>query len=154
MPLARETEMTPEETDAFLGENETGVLSLAEDDDPYAAPVSYGYDPEKRAFYFRLVSTPESEKRRFLEASTNARFVVYGDDAAGAEEVYRSVVAAGTLSEIDPAELSIDQIEQYGDAKRPLFEIWGEPKEDLDIRLYEFETTNVTGRRTEVDRDA
>ena len=143
--------MTPEETDAFLGENETGGLSLAEGGDPYAAPVSYGYDPEKRAFYFRLVSTPESEKRRFLQASTTARFVVYGDQE---EESYRSVVAAGTLSEIDPAELSVDQIEQYGDAKRPLFEIWGDPKEELDIRLYEFETTNLTGRRTEVDRDA
>jgi len=152
MPLARETEMTPEEIDAFLGENETGVLSLAEGSDPYAAPVSYGYDPEKQAFYFRLVSTPESEKRRFLKPSTTARFVVYGDEAAGTE-IYRSIVAAGTLSEIDPAKLSVEQIEQYGAAKRPLFEIWGEPKEDLDIRLYEFETTDLTGRRTEVERD-
>ncbi len=143
--------MTRAETDAFLGENETGVLSLAQGDDPYAAPVSYGYDAERSSFYFRLVSTPESEKRRFLEADTPARFVVYGDEG---EEVYRSVVAEGRLSEIDPSELSVDQIEQYGHAKRPLFEIWGEPKEDLDIRLYEFATTKLTGRRTEVDRDA
>lgn len=150
MPLARETEMTPEETDAFLGEKETGVLSLAEADDPYAAPVSYGYDPEKRSFYFRLVSTPDSEKRRFLQESTTARFVVYDGEQ---EESYRSVVAAGTLTEIQPEELSVEQIEQYGQAKRPLFEIWGEPKEDLDIRLYEFETAQLTGRRTEVERD-
>jgi len=151
MPLARETEMTREETDAFLGENETGVLSLAEGDDPYAAPVSYGYGAETGSFFFRLVSTPESEKRRFLDASATARFVVYGDEG---EEVYRSVVAEGTLTEIDPSELSVDQIQQYGEAKRPLFEIWGEPKDDLDIRLFEFETTNLTGRRTEVDHDA
>ncbi|MFW5948946.1 MAG: pyridoxamine 5'-phosphate oxidase family protein [Halolamina sp.] len=150
MPLARETEMTREETDAFLGEHETGVLSLAEDDDPYAAPVSYGYDPERRTFYFRLVSTPGSEKRRFLRPDTSARFVVYGDDG---DEAYRSVVAAGTLHEIDPEELSVEQIQQYGDAKRPLFEIWGEPKADLDIRLYEFVTTGITGRRTEVERE-
>ena len=152
MPLARETEMTPEEIDAFLGENETGVLSLAEDGDPYAAPVSYGFDPDQRAFYFRLVSTPESEKRRFLKPNTTARFVVYGDGEEGVE-TYRSVVAAGTLSEIDPAGLSVEQIEQYGEAKRPLFEIWGEPKAELDIRLYEFATTKLTGRRTEVERD-
>ena len=150
MPLARETEMTREETDAFLGEKETGVLSLAAEDDPYAAPVSYGYDPERRTFYFRLVSTPESEKRRFLQASGRARFVVYDGNE---EESYRSVVAAGTLSEIDPDDLSVEQIEQYGEAKRPLFEIWGEPKADLDIRLYEFETTQLTGRRTEVERE-
>ena len=150
MPLARETEMTREETDAFLGEKETGVLSLAEDDDPYAAPVSYGYDRERQAFYFRLVSTPESEKRRFLKPDTTARFAVYDDDD---EETYRSVVAAGLLHEIDPESLSVEQIEQYGRAKRPLFEIWGEPKEELDIRLYEFETTELTGRRTEVERE-
>ncbi|GAB7095018.1 pyridoxamine 5'-phosphate oxidase family protein [Halolamina litorea] len=150
MPLARETEMTREETDAFLGEKETGVLSLAEADDPYAAPVSYGYDPERRTFYFRLVSTPESEKRRFLRPDTSARFAVYDDDGEGE---YRSVVAAGRLHEIDPAELSVEQIQQYGEAKRPLFEIWGEPKAELDIRLYEFETTELTGRRTEFDRE-
>ncbi|MBP1987023.1 pyridoxamine 5'-phosphate oxidase family protein [Halolamina salifodinae] len=150
MPLARETEMTREETNAFLGEKETGVLSLAEDDDPYAAPVSYGYDPERQAFYFRLVSTPESEKRRFLKPDTTARFVVYDGEQ---EESYRSVVAGGTLHEIDPESLSVEQIEQYGRAKRPLFEIWGEPKDDLDIRLYEFETTQLTGRRTEVERE-
>lgn len=150
MPLARETEMTREETDAFLGGKETGVLSLAEADDPYAAPVSYGYDPERRTFYFRLVSTPESEKRRFLRPDTSARFAVYDDDGEGG---YRSVVAAGRLHEIDPSELSVEQIQQYGEAKRPLFEIWGEPKAELDIRLYEFETTELTGRRTEVDRE-
>lgn len=151
MPLARETEMTPEETDTFLGEQETGVLSLADDNDPYAAPISYGYDGASQCFYFRLVSTPESQKHRFLEGTPNARFVVYGDTESG--DVYRSVVAAGTLREIDPAELSVEQIEQYGDAERPLFEIWGESKAELDIRLYEFETTELTGRRTEIDRE-
>lgn len=151
MPFARETEMTPAETDAFLGEHETGVLSMADDDDPYATPISYGYDGSSQSFYFRLVSTPESQKHRFLEGTPQAEFVVYGDTESG--DVYHSVVAAGTLKEIDPAELSVEQIKQYGDAERPLFEIWGESRAELNIRLYEFETTELSGRRTEIDRE-
>lgn len=150
MPLARETEMTAEEVDAFLGAQETGVLSLADGDDPYAVPISYGFQADSRTFYFRLVSTDGSEKRRFLTGERRARFVVYDDEDA---DTFRSVVATGTLEEIDPAALSVDQVEQYGEAKRPLFEIWGEPRADLDIRLFEFDTTEITGRRTEIDRE-
>lgn len=150
MPLARETEMTAEDVDAFLGAKETGVLSLADGDDPYSVPISYGFHADSRTFYFRLVSTDDSEKHRFLTGEPRARFVVYDDEDA---TTYRSVVANGRLTEIDPASLSVEQIEQYGDAKRPLFEIWGESREDLDIRLFEFDTTELTGRRTEIDRE-
>jgi len=150
MPLARETEMTAEDVDAFLSTNETGVLSLADGDDPYAVPISYGFHADSRTFFFRLVSTDGSEKRRFLTGSPEARFVVYDDEDT---ETYRSVVATGRLKEIDPAELSVDDVEQYGEAKRPLFEIWGEPRADLDIRLFQFDATTVTGRRTDIDRE-
>lgn len=150
MPLARETEMTAEEIDTFLGTQETGVLSLADGDDPYAVPISYGFHAESRSFYFRLVSTDGSEKRRFLADEPQVRFVVYDDENA---ERYRSVVATGHLEEIDPAALSVEQVEQYGEAKRPLFEIWGEPRADLDIRLFELDTTELTGRLTEIDRE-
>lgn len=150
MPLARETQMTAEDVDAFLGTQETGVLSLADDGDPYAVPISFGYNADSRTFYFRLVSTDGSEKRRFLTGTPEARFVVYDDDGT---ETYRSVVATGRLEEIDPSELSVDDVEQYGKAKRPLFEIWGEPRTDLDIRLFRFDATDVTGRRTDIDRE-
>ncbi|MFC6723049.1 pyridoxamine 5'-phosphate oxidase family protein [Halobium palmae] len=152
MPLAQETEMTAAETDDFLGAKETGVLSLAQADEPYAIPISYGYNAASRTFYMRLVSTPESEKRQFLASSPQARLVVY--DVGDNESTYRSVVAVGSLEEIAPDELTVDHIEQYGAAKRPLFEIWGETKQNLDIQLYEFEPTELSGRRTEVDREA
>lgn len=150
MALARETEMTAEEVEAFLSAQETGVLSLADDDEPYAVPVSYGYDADTETFYFRLVSTEGSQKRRFLVGTPKVRFVVYDEEAG---ETYRSVVAGGRLSEIDPTTLSVEQIEQYGEAKRPLFEIWGESRADLDIQLFALETSELTGRRTEIDRE-
>ncbi|WP_293028903.1 pyridoxamine 5'-phosphate oxidase family protein [Natronococcus sp.] len=154
MALAEETEMSDGEIDAFLSRHETGVLALAgaESESPYAIPISYGYDADTRSFYMRLVSTPESEKRQFLASSPNARLVVYEETDSG--RTYRSVVAIGSLEEIDPSELTAAHIEQYGEAKRPLFEIWGDSKQNLDIQLYEFEPTELSGRRTEIDHDA
>lgn len=151
MSLAEETEMTEEEIDAFLSRHETGVLALANDDTPYSIPISYGYDADERTFFMRLVSTPESEKRQFLASSPNVRLVVYKESDGGS--TYRSVVAVGSLEEIEPSELTAAHIEQYGAAKRPLFEIWGESKKDLNIKLYEFEPTELSGRRTEIHRE-
>lgn len=150
--LAQETEMSAAETDEFLGRCETGVLSLAREDEPYSIPISYGYDADERTFYLRLVSTPGSEKREFLSSSPRARLIVY--EELEERTVYVSVVADGSLEEIQPEKLTVEHIEQYGAARRPLFEIWGKSKQDLDIELYEFEPTALSGRRTEIDREA
>jgi nitroimidazol reductase NimA-like FMN-containing flavoprotein (pyridoxamine 5'-phosphate oxidase superfamily) len=151
MAIDRRTEMSAGETDTFLGAHETGVLSLARTDEPYAIPVSYGYDTSARRFYLRLVSTPESEKRAFLASDPNARFVVYEDE--GEDGTYRSAVANGTLVRIDPDELAIEDIEQYGAARRPLFEIWAEGKRELDIELYRLDPETVTGREVVISRE-
>jgi len=148
MALDRQTELSSAETDAFLGRHETGVLALAQTDDPYAVPISYGYDATAHRFFFRLVSTPESEKRRFLDSAPVGRLVVYEEDG----DTYRSVVAIGRLREIDPAEITVEQIEQYGQTKRPLFEIWGEATPELDIQLFELDPEELSGRLVTVDR--
>lgn len=143
--------MSDEQIDAFLGRNETGVLSLARDGEPYSIPVSYGYEADSRQVYLRLVSAPGSQKRAFLGADPSATLVVY-DSAETDETTYRSVVVSGSLRQVDPDALSVEQVQQYGDARRPLFEVWGEEKADLDIRLYELVPTELTGRQTAVDR--
>lgn len=149
MAFNEQTEMSADETDALLGRHETGVLALARDSDPYAIPISYGFDPDERQFYLRLVSTPESEKRTFLASSPATRLVVYEE----AETTYRSAVVTGTLERIEPDDLTPETIAQYGEAKRPLFEIWGESKKDLDIELYRLEPDEISGRHIEIDRD-
>lgn len=149
MAIDRRAEMSLEETDTFLGSQETGVLSLARTDEPYAIPISYGYDPTARQFYVRLVSTPESEKRRFLESGPDARLVVYEGDGGA----YRSVIAVGTLIDIDPEELTVEDIRQYGSAKRPLFEIWPERKDELDIELYRLDPETISGRLIAISED-
>jgi nitroimidazol reductase NimA-like FMN-containing flavoprotein (pyridoxamine 5'-phosphate oxidase superfamily) len=149
MTLSQETQLSAAETDSILARHETGVLSLAREEQPYAIPISYGYDTETRSFYLRLVSTLESEKRRFLASTPHARLVVYEED----DPIYRSVVTSGTLNEVPREELSVDHIEQYGEAKRPLFEIWGESREDLDIQLYQLDPEELSGRRIKIERD-
>ncbi len=145
-----QSELSEPETDAVLARHETGVLALSRDDEPYAIPISYGYDSNDRCLYFRLVSTPDSDKRRFLSATPSARLIVYEED----DGVYRSVLAAGSLLEVTQDELTVEHIEQYGDAKRPLFEIWGESRTELDIHLYQLNSDEISGREIVVDRSA
>ena len=149
MTVEQQTAMTDAETDALLGRRETGVLSLARDDVPYAIPISYGYDADDRALYLRLVSTPDSEKREFLASTPQARVVVYGDD----DDEYASVVGVGALERVDLEELTPETIAQYGETQRPLFEIWAADKPDLDIELYRFAPEKLTGRTVVVERD-
>lgn len=150
MALEQQTEMTREEVDALLGRHETGVLALAREDEPYAIPISYGYDSGEGRFYLRLVSTPASEKRAFLSTSPPVRLVVYEER----DPEYCSVVVSGTLQEVSSDELTVEHVEQYGEAKRPLFEIWGEARSDLNISLYELLPETVSGRHIEVEADA
>ncbi|MFB6352514.1 MAG: pyridoxamine 5'-phosphate oxidase family protein [Halobacteriales archaeon] len=150
MTLNEQSELGDAAVDRLLGRHETGVVALARSDEPYAIPISYGYDSARRRFYLRLVSTPDSEKRRFLSSAPQARLVVYEEDG----DVYRSVLAAGTLEEVSRDDLTVDHVEQYGDAKRPLFEMWGESRRDLDIRLYELDPDELSGREITVDREA
>lgn len=149
MTLDQETELSSTETDAFLEKHEMGVLSLARDDEPYAAPVSYGYDSEDRRVYLRLVTAPDSEKRRFLIDAPRARLVVYETDDDG----YRSVVAAGRLSEVDREDLTVEHVERFGDAKRPLFEVWEKSRADLDVTLYRLDPDDLGGRRVRPAND-
>jgi len=146
MTVEQQTVMTGAETDALLERRETGVLALARADEPYAVPVSYGYDADVRRFCMRLVSTPDSEKRRFLTDSPKVRFVVYEEE----ETTYRSAIANGQLERIPRTELTPEHIERYGAAKRPLFEMWDEAKVDLDIQLYELEPDELSGRRIDL----
>jgi nitroimidazol reductase NimA-like FMN-containing flavoprotein (pyridoxamine 5'-phosphate oxidase superfamily) len=110
--LNLETQLSQEETDSFLVRHETGVLSLAREDEPYSIPISSGYDAKERRFYLRLVSTPQSEKRQFLASSPHAGLVVYEED----DPIYRSVVTSGTLNEVPRDALTVERIEQYGEA--------------------------------------
>lgn len=146
----KETVLSDSEIDSFLSRHETGVISLAREGKSYAVPISYGYDSRQRRFYLRLVSNPESKKREFLKSTPHTRLVVYEE----ADPIYTSIIATGTLGEISRDELTTEHIEQYGKAKRPLFEIWGESLPALNVRLYQLDPDELSGRRVEMERDS
>jgi len=49
--------------------------------------------------------------------------------------------------------MTVEHVEQFGDAKRPLFEVWGESKQDLRIQLYQLDADSVSGRHIELEDD-
>jgi nitroimidazol reductase NimA-like FMN-containing flavoprotein (pyridoxamine 5'-phosphate oxidase superfamily) len=161
MTLDRQTELSPDETDALVARHETGVLALARDDDPYAIPVSYGYHPDERCAYLRLVTTPDSEKTRFLGSEPRARLVVQEqsqsdggpeltDDSVRTDDAerptYRSAILDGTLEPVDWEALTVEDVEGFGDAKPPMFDAWVESTSDLNVSLYRLDADDVGGR--------
>jgi Predicted flavin-nucleotide-binding protein len=149
MSLDQQAEMTQSEVDRVLTSRETAVLSLARDNKPYAIPISYGYDTDTRIFAFRLVSTPDSEKRQYLGSQPSGRLVVYTEDSPK----YESVVASGAIEEIPREELTPARVKQYGGAKRPLFEMWAADPDALNIGLYELDPTELTGRQIRINEE-
>ncbi|MFB6170072.1 MAG: pyridoxamine 5'-phosphate oxidase family protein [Haloarculaceae archaeon] len=143
MDDSRSVEMGADEIAAFLQAHGTGVLSLAEGDEPYSVPVSYGYAAEEGCFYLRLGYRDGSEKPSFIEASASARLVVYDHT----DEGWKSVIAVGDLSELSKADLTPDLVEQLSQAELPHFEMWEEPKEELEFTINQLDVTRVTGRR-------
>jgi len=90
---------TPE-INALLDEQSAGTLSLANDDDSYAVPVSFSFDEESRNIYFRLGYGPDSRKRQFIDSTETATFVVADETAEG----WKSVIARGEVEHLSTVE--------------------------------------------------
>ncbi|MFB6352776.1 MAG: pyridoxamine 5'-phosphate oxidase family protein [Halobacteriales archaeon] len=125
--------------DERLAAAETGVLSLARDDEAYAVPVAYHWDGE--AFVFRLGDHAGSEKMAFIESTDRAAFLV---SHYGPSDASWSVLATGSLERVpeDEAEL-LERQEDF----IPL-RIFGEEVESLTPVLYALDVERLTGRTT------
>ena len=145
--MSLETHLSDADIDRVLKENETGVLALARENHPYATPVSYGYDSEKRRLYLRFVAPAKSDKGRLLDSATEATLVVYASDGTWVS----SVIARGQLEIIGPEELTEEEIINFGKAQKPRFDMWQEQLSELDIQLIRIEPTKLTGRRLPVE---
>lgn len=146
MDDVRPVDMSPTEIEEFLGVGGNCVLSLAADDQPYAIPVSYGFDPDDREFLLRLGFKDDSEKATFYSGEDPARLVAYEQRDNGE---YRSVIATGTLHELTDEELTPEIVEKLNEAELPLFDIWYESKRELDFTINRFEVDELTGKRAE-----
>ena len=135
--------MDRREVDAFLGEEGTGVLALARDDESYAFPVSYGYDGEEETFYLRLAFHSDSRKREFLGPSRTVSLVV----SAETDEGWRSVVARGRLRETGEAALDSRFVEAIRRIDIPFFTVFDRPARELNFELFQLVPEEVTGHK-------
>jgi nitroimidazol reductase NimA-like FMN-containing flavoprotein (pyridoxamine 5'-phosphate oxidase superfamily) len=133
--------MDREAIDELLGTGGVGVMALARESDPYAIPVSYGYDAGE--VYLRLGFGEESEKKRYLERSERAALVVTTEGDRG----WESVVVRGPLSAIPEASIDGTVVEAIRSIDIPFFTIYEESPRELEYQLYRLRPDEVTGRR-------
>jgi hypothetical protein len=139
--------MTDAEVDAFLREQGTGVLALADGGHAYAIPISFGYETGRAVVaYWQFGS--ESLKNEFTEATERACLTVYD---VVSEREWRSVVARGPLRELSGEEWAdlgglIDD-----NALSPDFT--GVRSRQLSIIGYELRIDEATGFRRSPDAD-
>ena len=150
MTLHQQGAMTDDEIESFLGAHQTAVISFAPETGPYAVPITYRFDPDVPRFYFRLVFPRQSEKRVLIPDIPECWLVSYDEG----ERRYQSVIAKGQPAEVREDDITADHVAQLGQVTRPLFELWAESRADVDIRLYELEPTELSGRRIVLDDTA
>ncbi|WP_096389792.1 pyridoxamine 5'-phosphate oxidase family protein [Halopenitus persicus] len=98
-PIEGET-MSDAAIDAALQSHGAGVLALADGNDAYAIPISFGYDAGRVVFVYWQFGA-ESRKVAFTEATDRACLTVVEHRSP---TDWRSVIVRGPLSPIEPDE--------------------------------------------------
>lgn len=142
MSNASAVTLTQAEIDDVLTTGGIGVISLAEHDEPYAIPVSYGYDSDNRELYFRMSVGAESEKSRIVGDGQPASVVVT-ENSGGR---WRSVIARGTISSVAEPALDGRAADQLHSIDIPWIPIYDDRPRDLSFELYRLESVKYTGR--------
>lgn len=133
--------MSRAEIDTFLTNRGTGVLSLAEDDDAYGVPISFGYDGE--ALYFVLNRFgEESEKLAYADATEAASFVTY---AVEDEHRWRSVVVRGPIERVP--EEAIEAADETVFESAAFVSLFPPGEPTTERRRYHLAVESVTGQQ-------
>jgi nitroimidazol reductase NimA-like FMN-containing flavoprotein (pyridoxamine 5'-phosphate oxidase superfamily) len=91
------TPMSERDIDRLLTDAGWGVLSLADGDEPYSIPVSFGYDGDD-VFLALIRDSPSNTKFEFVEDGQPARLLV--TDVGGRFD-WRSIAVTGTARSLD-----------------------------------------------------
>ncbi|SDY41063.1 pyridoxamine 5'-phosphate oxidase family protein [Halobellus clavatus] len=129
--------------DEVLGTGGVGVLALADDNEPYAIPISYGYDGDAGEVYLRLGFGEDSEKRRFLNSSDGVALVVSNES----DEGWVSVVVRGPLTDVPEASIDGAVVDSIRAIDIPFFTVYDEDPRELAYDLYRLTPETITGRR-------
>jgi len=135
--------LADEDIESLLGTGGVGVISLAEDDEPYSIPISYGYDSSARDIYVRFGFAPESDKRAFIDEGSTASLVVMAEAIDG----WQSVVVRGPLREVTEMAIDSHAAESVRKINIPFVTIYDRRASELEFELYRIEPDSITGRR-------
>ncbi|RLM59527.1 pyridoxamine 5'-phosphate oxidase family protein [Halobellus sp. Atlit-31R] len=137
-------EMTDAECAAFLTERGHGVLSFG-GDEPYALPISFGYDVDRNRCVLQFVFPRDSEKRARLDASPAVSLVCY--DWTTPDD-WCSVLVTGRLRRIaDDSPDAIDASETFAAAADVTgLSAFGTEATELDLEWYALEIDEMSGR--------
>jgi hypothetical protein len=126
---------------SFLESQQTGVLSLAKDDDAYAIPVSYTFVEDEEAIYFRLGFAPGSQKERYLDATDHVTFVVYADT----DEGWKSVLVEGRATKLSHDSLDSAIVEVAEGLDIPYYQVHERPATDTTFNIVRIDPTRMSG---------
>ncbi|MGQ4556249.1 pyridoxamine 5'-phosphate oxidase family protein [Halobellus sp. GM3] len=132
-------EMTDAEIDAFLREQGTGVLALADGGRAYAVPISFGYEAGRAVFAYWQFGA-DSEKIAYSEATERACLAVYETNT---QFDWQSVLAFGPLEELTPKEWT--DVGELMDDNAWSPDLSDVGKRRLSIVGYEMDIESVTG---------
>jgi nitroimidazol reductase NimA-like FMN-containing flavoprotein (pyridoxamine 5'-phosphate oxidase superfamily) len=135
-----------DEIDKMLVRNGIGVLAMVAERQPYAIPMSFGYDSDQMVFPMQWGSGNESQKSRAIDSNPNVCLTVYEQDKRD-EVVWRSIVLTGQIYEIQSENREQAYASLAANAEFPAdFGVWGVPFEEVEFRLFGLSTKNCTGR--------
>jgi nitroimidazol reductase NimA-like FMN-containing flavoprotein (pyridoxamine 5'-phosphate oxidase superfamily) len=123
-----------------------GVLAMVDDGQPYAIPMSFGYDADKMVFPMQWGGGYQSRKSQAIDGNPNVCLTVYEQDSED-EAIWRSVVISGEIYEIEEADRERAYASLAANAEFPAdFGVWGIPFEEVEFRLFGLNLEDCTGR--------
>ncbi|MCU4751848.1 pyridoxamine 5'-phosphate oxidase family protein [Halobacteria archaeon AArc-curdl1] len=141
MASTQHTQMDSLEIAEFVENQQTGVLSLAHENDSYGIPVSFVFNEEDQNVYLRLGYGQTSTKREFVDAVDRASFIVYDHT----DEGWKSVLARGRLERLAESSLDSSEVEVIRNLHIPYFQVFDTDFEDLEINIVRINVTELTG---------
>lgn len=141
MPVPTATAMDAIEIADFLESQATGVIALGKAGSVYAFPVSYAYNDEEPAVYYRFGFGEDSHKRAYVEEADEVSFVVYDHTDVG----WKSVLAEGQLEHVSPSKLDTSVVEAVNALRIPYFEVHRQPAAELEFNIYRLQVDKLSG---------
>jgi nitroimidazol reductase NimA-like FMN-containing flavoprotein (pyridoxamine 5'-phosphate oxidase superfamily) len=146
-------ELSEDEAREVLKNRPGGILSMCDEGEPYAVPMSYGY--HEGNLYFEFGTTEEGRKFEVLGKNPVASLTVYafdrsrwGDSTANVLSsgfAWVSVMATGEVKKVkEPSEEAVESIME---ARRPSpANPWGDSIAKTDLIFYKMDIEKLSGR--------